>query len=56
MKRRMSWALLAAGVALAGSTAAAGLAAAGSPVLAFTPFPYNYGQVTAGHTASQTPR
>jgi hypothetical protein len=23
-------------------------------VLAFTPFPYNYGQVMAGHTASQT--
>src|SRR5215470_3745094 len=60
MKRQMSWALLAAGIALAASTATAApaaagpAAAAGSPVLAFTPSPYNYGQVAAGHTASQT--
>src|SRR5215470_17660713 len=59
MKRQMSWALLAAGIALAASTATAApaaagpAAAAGSPVLAFTPSPFGYGQVTVGQTASQ---
>ncbi len=43
--------VLAAGLAV---VAAGPAAAAGPPVLAFTPSPYDYGQVTVGQKASQT--
>ena len=48
--------LTAAVLTAAAVTAGAGTAAASprSPVLAFTPAPYSYGQVTAGQAASQT--
>ena len=48
-------AVLAAGlpVAAAGSVSAAGRVAAAGPVLAFTPSPYDFGQVTVGQMAAQ---
>ena len=55
VSRRRIAAAGAGGVLAAAMVAAAAgpAAAAGSPVLAFTPSPFGYGQVTVGQTASQ---